>query len=63
MIDVGTEYGLITKSGAWYTFKGERVQGREGLKKLLSENNSLLNELEQDVKKALNIPNEGEKSE
>jgi len=63
LIDVGTEYGLITKSGAWYTFKGERVQGREGLKKLLSENNSLLNELEQDVKKALNIPNEGEKSE
>lgn len=63
LIDVGAEYGLITKSGAWYTFKGERVQGREGLKKLISENNDLLNELEQDVKKALNIPNEGEKSE
>jgi len=35
MIDLGTQFGIIQKSGSWYTFNGERVQGREGLKKLL----------------------------
>ena len=56
LIDIGTEYGLITKSGAWYTYKGERIQGREGLKKLFSDNNDAFNELEQEVKKVLNVP-------
>ncbi|MFC2130539.1 recombinase RecA [Bacteroidota bacterium] len=56
LIDIGTEYGLITKSGAWYTYKGERIQGREGLKKLFSDNNDAFNNLEQEVKKVLNVP-------
>lgn len=50
MIDLGTENALITKSGSWYSFKGERAQGREGMKKLLQEDKNLYNELEQMVK-------------
>ena len=62
LIDVGTEFGIITKSGAWYTIQGERVQGREGLKKLLNENEEMFKQLETDVKKVLNISeNESEK--
>ncbi len=50
MIDLGTENGIITKSGSWYSFKGERAQGREGMKKLLNEDKNLYSELEQMVK-------------
>jgi recombination protein RecA len=46
MIDVATEHGIISKSGSWYQFKTERVQGREGLKKLFSEDKKSYAELE-----------------
>jgi len=49
MIDIGTKYELIAKSGSWYTFKGERVQGREGLRKILIEDDKLYKELEAEV--------------
>ncbi|TAL70450.1 MAG: recombinase RecA [Bacteroidetes bacterium] len=55
MIDTATEYGIISKSGSWYTFKGERMQGREGLKKVLGEDPKLLEDLESQVKSALNM--------
>ena len=51
MIDVGTEHGIIQKSGSWYSFNGERVQGREGLKKLLQEDAKLVDALEEEIKK------------
>jgi recombination protein RecA len=56
LIDVATEHGVIVKSGAWYTIQGERVQGREGLKKLVNENEEMLKNLEIEVKKVLNFP-------
>ena len=55
LLDIATEYGIITKSGSWYTMYSERVQGRDGLKKILQENNELLQKLEKDVKEKLNI--------
>ncbi len=63
LIDMGTEHGLIVKSGAWYTFKGERIQGREGLKKLLTENQDVYNDLEQEVKKVIYIPSTSEQED
>ncbi len=53
MIDLGTQFGIIQKSGSWYTFDSERVQGREGLKKILSDNDELFKSLEVQVKEAL----------
>ena len=53
MIDLGTQFGIIQKSGSWYTFNNERVQGREGLKKILSENDELIKALETQVKEVL----------
>ncbi len=55
ILDIATEYGLITKSGSWYTMYGERVQGRDGLKKILQENSELFSKLEKDVQEKLNI--------
>ncbi len=55
LIDVATEHGVIGKSGSWYTYKTERVQGREGLRRILSEDAKLFEDLEIDVKSVLNI--------
>lgn len=52
LMDVATEYGIIVKSGSWYTYGTDRAQGREGLKKILSENKDLMKKLEQDMKDA-----------
>ncbi len=39
LLDVGVTYGIIDKSGSWYSFDGERIgQGRENVKKFLFEN-------------------------
>jgi recombination protein RecA len=65
MIDVGAEHGIIAKSGSWFTFKGERVQGREGLRKLLVEDEALRGELEKGIRNALHMesPESADKEE
>ncbi|MFP4528582.1 MAG: recombinase RecA, partial [Candidatus Kapaibacterium sp.] len=55
MIDVGAEHGIIQKSGSWYTFQGERVQGREGLRKLMVDDESLRNALEKEIRNTLKM--------
>ncbi len=54
LMDVATEFGIIAKSGSWYTFKTERVQGRDGLRKILVEDKVLFAELEALVVELLN---------
>jgi recombination protein RecA len=47
ILDLGTDRGLITKSGSWYSYRDERIgQGRENAKKYLRENPSLSSELD-----------------
>jgi len=53
LMDVATEYGIIVKSGSWYSYKDERVQGRDGLKKILNEKPELCIQLEEQVRKVL----------
>jgi recombination protein RecA len=39
LLDLGVSTGVIDKSGAWYSFDGERIgQGRQNVKRFLSEN-------------------------
>jgi recombination protein RecA len=43
VVDVGTDLGIIKKSGAWYTYEGEQLgQGRENAKQFLLENPELM---------------------
>ncbi len=56
LIDVGVELGIITRSGSWFTYGEERAQGREALRKLLSEDAALRLRLEQAVRAALRLP-------
>lgn len=38
LIDIGSEIGILEKSGAWYSFNGDRIgQGRESAKQFLRE--------------------------
>ncbi len=48
IVDVASEAGIVEKSGAWYSYNGERLgQGRENIKKYLEENPSICDEIEQ----------------
>ena len=64
ILDLGVKAGLIEKSGAWFSYAGERLgQGRENSKNALRENAELLRRVETDVRKALGIPVPGEEPE
>jgi recombination protein RecA len=42
ILDLGTAMNVVEKSGAWYSFGGERMgQGRENVKKFLAENTDI----------------------
>ena len=55
MLDVAIEHGIIAKSGSWLTYKEDRVQGRDGFRKLMETNATMFNEIELEVKKALHL--------
>ena len=51
IITMGEELGFIKKSGAWYSYNGERLgQGKEKTKKFLKENDDLRLEIEAKIK-------------
>ena len=59
--DLGVEYGVITKSGSWFSYGETRLcQGREALKKLLIDNPELCDEIEQKITAAMQPKNEEE---
>jgi len=48
IIDLATDQGLVEKSGAWFSFQGERIgQGRENAKSYLDQHPDLMDKLEQ----------------
>ncbi|MER3429764.1 MAG: recombinase RecA [Blastocatellia bacterium] len=56
LIDLATSNGVVEKSGAWFSYRGERLgQGRENVKNLLRENVDLRERIEHDVKVALGM--------
>ena len=56
MLDMAISEGLIQKSGSWFTLGEERVQGRDGLKKLLSEDPALASALDRQLREHMGIP-------
>ncbi|PIP38228.1 MAG: recombinase RecA [Desulfobacterales bacterium CG23_combo_of_CG06-09_8_20_14_all_51_8] len=61
LLDIGTEIGVIEKSGSWYAYEGERIgQGRENVKKFFRENPDLFNRLMIKVKGIMGLgPEQG----
>ena len=47
ILDLATDTGIVEKSGAWYSFKNQRIgQGRENAKIFLKENKNISDEIE-----------------
>ena len=56
LIDVAVERRLIEKSGAWFSYKGERLgQGRENAKQFIREHPDISKELDAKVREALGL--------
>jgi recombination protein RecA len=56
LLDLAAERGLITKSGAWYSYRDERIgQGRENAKKYLKDNPALAAELDALLRRELGL--------
>ena len=56
LVDLASSNGIIEKSGAWFSYKGEKIgQGRENVKQYLKDNPSLLEEIEDQVREAYDI--------
>jgi len=63
LIDFGQSMGLVEKSGAWYSYGDTSLgQGRENAKLFLQENPKVAEELEDKIRKEINIP-DGEDNE
>src|ERR687884_214767 len=57
LLDLAVNNKVVEKSGAWFSYKGERLgQGRENSKQALKENTDLFQRIERDVKVALGLP-------
>jgi len=60
LIDIGADQGIIEKSGAWYSFAGERIgQGRENAKEYLREHPEIAGEVEVKVREKFGLPASG----
>src|SRR5687767_8449305 len=57
LIDLASNHEVVEKSGAWFSYKGERLgQGRENAKQLLKDNPEVLKRIEREVKLKLGLP-------
>ena len=54
LLDLAVNHNIVEKSGAWFSYKGERIgQGRDNVKNMLKTNIDLLERIENDVKQEL----------
>ena len=54
IIDLASNIGIIDKSGAWFSYKGEKIgQGKENVKLVLKNNPVMFKEIEEKVRKSL----------
>ncbi|MEK9141355.1 MAG: recombinase RecA [Nitrospirota bacterium] len=61
LVDMGVDKKIIEKSGAWYSYKGERVgQGRDAARDFLKNNASTAREIELKLREAAGVPARGE---
>lgn len=50
LVDIATEYGIINKSGSWFSYNGEKIgQGRDSAKAFIESNPNIYKEIEQKV--------------
>ena len=61
IIELGVEHKIVDKSGAWYSYKGERIgQGKDNARTYLKEHADSAEELETEIRKRLLTPRRGQ---
>ena len=64
LVDLASEANIIEKSGAWYSYKGEKIgQGKENTKEVLKKNPKLAEEIEDKVRIHYGLKKESKKEE
>ncbi len=54
IIELGVQQGIVDKSGAWYSYNGDRIgQGKENVRTFLKENPDIANEIESRIRAEL----------
>jgi recombination protein RecA len=54
IIELGSAEGIIDKSGAWYSYKGERIgQGKDNVRNFLQQNKAIAREIEDQIRAKL----------
>jgi recombination protein RecA len=57
ILDIGSEAKIVEKSGAWYSYNGERIgQGKDNARQYLKERPELAHEIENKVRAHLGVP-------
>ena len=55
IVELGVEYGILEKSGSWFSYNGSKLaQGKEGVKKVLKDNPELCEELTAKIFEVIN---------
>ena len=63
IVDLASEAGIMEKTGAWYSYNGEKLgQGKENVKMMLKENTELRDELEEKVREYYQISTKDKKN-
>ncbi len=56
LLDLGVAQNIIEKSGAWFSYKGERIgQGRENSRQFLKDNADIRQQIENELRKLLGL--------
>jgi len=56
IIDMGVEHSIIDKSGAWYSYQGDRIgQGKDNAREFLRENPAIAREIESKIRQKIGI--------
>ncbi len=56
VLDLAAEHGILEKSGAWYSYKGDRIgQGRDNARVFLKENPDVMKQMENEIRAKLGM--------
>ena len=51
LIDLGVQYGIVDKSGAWYSYNGDRIgQGKDNARNFMKDNPAIAQEIEDQIR-------------
>lgn len=63
LIDLGIEFGIIKKGGAWFTYGEDRIQGREQFRQKLLDDSAFFAKLDTEVREKLGFKKNGKTAE